>query len=202
MAGAHYDLILHGGRVLDPAAGVDGIADVAIRSGRIAAVGDGLDRGGAERAVDVSGKLIVPGMIDTHAHVYEHVTGKFGLNPDLVGVRSASTTLVDQGGPSCMTIRGFRHYVAEPARGRVLCFISAYLVGGLEGHLYPELYGPGGVNVVRNVSVVEVAPAASSSTEMTSNRYSVSAVRPSSRISCSITKAVSNSVNSLVAARP
>ena len=37
-------------------------------------------------------------MIDTHAHVYEHVTGKFGLNADMVGVRSASTTLIDQAG--------------------------------------------------------------------------------------------------------
>ena len=45
-----------------------------------------------------------------------------------------------------MTIGGFRHYVAEPATSRTLCFISCYLVGGLEGHLYPDLYGPDGVN--------------------------------------------------------
>ncbi len=61
----------------------------------------------------------------------------------MVGVDSGVTTVVDQGGPSCMTIPGFRAFIAEPARTRVLCFISAYLVGGLEGHLYPDLYGPG-----------------------------------------------------------
>ena len=97
--------------------------------------------------IELAGKLVIAGMIDTHAHVYQHVTGRFGLQPDLVGVRSGVTTVVDQGGPSCMTLGGFRHFIAEPAATRVLCFISAYLVGGLEGHLYPELYGPGQLDV-------------------------------------------------------
>ena len=105
--------------------------------------------------IDVAGKLVIAGMIDTHAHIYEHVTGKFGLNADMVGVRSASTTIIDQGGPSCMTIRGFRHFVAEPASSRVLAFISNYLVGGLEGHYYPQLYGPGGVNVDHTVRAID-----------------------------------------------
>ena len=65
----------------------------------------------------------------------------------MVGVRSGVTTVVDQGGPSCMTIPGFRHFVVEQSESRVLCFISAYLVGGLEGHLYPSLYGPEQVDV-------------------------------------------------------
>jgi dihydroorotase len=50
-----------------------------------------------------------------------------------------------------MTIGGFRHFIAAPARTRVLCFISAYLVGGLEGHLYPDLYSPAQVNVAHTV---------------------------------------------------
>ncbi len=147
----HFDLLLRGGRVIDPARDHDGIADVGIADGRIVAVAAGLPAEAARDVVDVAGKLVLPGMIDTHAHVYQHVTGKFGLPADMVGVGSAVTTVVDQGGPSCMTIPGFRHYVAEPARTRVLCFLSAYLVGGLEGHLYPELYGPGGVNVAATV---------------------------------------------------
>ena len=61
----------------------------------------------------------------------------------MVGVQSGVTTVVDQGGPSCMTIPGFRHFVVEPSETRVLCFISAYLVGGLEGHLYPVAVRPG-----------------------------------------------------------
>lgn len=150
-----FDLLIRGGTVVDPAAGRHGPFDVAVTNGRIATVEPALDPGHARETVDATGMLVLPGMIDSHAHVYEHVTGKFGLNPDLVGVRSASTTLVDQGGPSCMTIRGFRHFVAETAHSRVLCFISTYLVGGIEGHLYPELCSPDGVNVEHTVRAIE-----------------------------------------------
>jgi dihydroorotase len=150
-----FDLIIRGGTVVDPAAGRHGVFDVGVADGRIAAVEPALDGARSRETADASGMLVLPGMIDSHAHVYEHVTGKFGLNPDLVGVGSASTTVVDQGGPSCMTIGGFRHFVAEPAKTRVLCFISAYLVGGIEGHRYPELYGPDGVNVEHTVRAIE-----------------------------------------------
>ena len=150
-----YDAILRGGTVIDPATGRNGRFDVGVLAGRIGAIETSLAPGGATQVIDVAGKLVIAGMIDTHAHVYEHVTGKFGLNADMVGVRSASTTLIDQGGPSCMTIRGFRHFVAEPASSRVLAFISNYLVGGLEGHYYPELYGPGGVNVDHTVRAID-----------------------------------------------
>jgi dihydroorotase len=69
----------------------------------------------------------------------------------MVGVRSGVTTVVDQGGPSCMTLPGFRHFIAERAATRVYAFLSAYLVGGLEGHYYPSLYSPDGVNVEATV---------------------------------------------------
>jgi dihydroorotase len=141
------DILLRGGRVIDPATSRDMIADVGVANGRIVALAPGLPTTAAREVIDVSGKIVTAGMIDTHAHIYQHVTGKFGLNPDLVGVQSGVTTLIDQGGPSCMTIPGFRQFIEKPARTRVLCFISCYLVGGLEGHLYPELYGPEQVNV-------------------------------------------------------
>ncbi|MCW5623706.1 MAG: amidohydrolase/deacetylase family metallohydrolase [Burkholderiales bacterium] len=142
-----FDLILKGGRVIDPAAGFDGVADVAVTAGRIAAIGANLLAPAGTASIDCRGKLVLPGLIDTHAHVYEHVTGRFGLNADLCGVHSGVTTLVDQGGPSCMTLPGFRHYVVAPSKSRVLAFISAYLVGGLEGHYYPELYRPSCLDV-------------------------------------------------------
>ena len=98
---------------------------------------------------------MLPGLIDTHAHVYQHVTGRFGLNADLCGVQSGVTTLVDQGGPSCMTLPGFRHYIVEPASTRVFAFLSAYLVGGLEGHYYSSLYRPDCVDVDATVRAAE-----------------------------------------------
>ena len=146
-----FDLLLRGGRVIDPASGRDGIADIGIIDSRIAAIEPSDSGDLAQQVIDVAGKIVTAGMIDTHAHVYQHVTGRFGLNADMVGVQSGVTTVVDQGGPSCMTIPGFRHFVVEQSATRALCFISAYLVGGLEGHLYPSLYGPDQVDVKATV---------------------------------------------------
>ena len=142
-----YDLVLRGGRVIDPDQSLDGQLDVGVSGGRIAAIARSLPPGEAREVVDVRDQLVLPGLIDTHAHVYQYVTGRFGLPVDQVGVHSATTTVVDQGGPSCMTLPGFRKFVAEPATTRVYAFLSAYVVGGLEGHYYPALYGPDGVDV-------------------------------------------------------
>lgn len=144
---ASFDMLLRGGRVICPSSGLDGISDVAIRNGKIAAVQPSILPTSAREVVDVTGKLVLPGLIDTHAHVFQYVSGRFGMNPDMVGVQSGVTTLVDQGGPSCMTLPGFRHFISEPAKSRVYAFLSAYLVGGLEGHFYPNLYSPDCVDV-------------------------------------------------------
>ena len=141
-----FDVVVKGGRVIDPKNGIDAVRDIGIRKGHIAAVGPKLDPGKA-KIIDATGLVVTPGLIDTHAHVYEHVSGDFGLNPDLVGIRTGVTTVVDQGGPSALTFDGFRKFIVEKAKTRVLAFISAYLAGGLLGHRYVDLYGPSGINV-------------------------------------------------------
>jgi dihydroorotase len=147
-------VLLRGGRVIDPSSGLDSVCDVLVSGDRIAAIAAPEAAGDAE-VIDCRGTLVLPGLIDTHAHVYQHVTGRFGLNADMCGVRSGVTTLVDQGGPSCMTLPGFRHYVVEPAKTRVLAFLSAYLVGGLEGHYYSSLYRPDCVDIEATVRTAD-----------------------------------------------
>jgi dihydroorotase len=146
-------ILLYGGRVIDPANSIDTVCDVLIEGDRIQAVGTLRDTEAATGAelIDCTGKLVLPGLIDTHSHVYQYVTGRFGLNADMCGVHSGVTTLIDQGGASCMTLPGFRKFIAEPAHSRVLSFLSAYLVGGLEGHFYPELYRPECADVAATV---------------------------------------------------
>ena len=61
-----YDMILKNGRIIDPANGIDAIADVAVRNGKIEAVGPGLSDCGKE--IDVEGLLVTPGLIDAHFH--------------------------------------------------------------------------------------------------------------------------------------
>ncbi|HEY7389857.1 MAG TPA: amidohydrolase family protein [Bryobacteraceae bacterium] len=63
-----YDLVIKGGRVIDPARKLDAVRDVAIADGRIAAIASNISAEGAE-TMDVHGKLVVPGLIDIHTHV-------------------------------------------------------------------------------------------------------------------------------------
>jgi len=146
-----YDLLLSGGFVIDPRNNVNQICDVAVKDGKIAQVALNIDRSSAAEQIDVSGKLITPGLIDTHAHVFEYVTGRFGLEADMCGVDSGVTTLIDQGGPSCMTLPAFREYVVNPKKSRIFTYLSSYLVGGMEGHYYPSLYKPDCVDVAATV---------------------------------------------------
>ncbi len=146
-SGPQFDVLLRGGRVICPASQIDGVMDVAIKDGVVAAVQPSILPTSAKEVIDAAGQIVLPGLIDTHGHVYQYVTGRFGMDPDMVGVQSGVTTLVDQGGPSCMTLPGFRHFIAERADSRVLAFLSAYLVGGLEGHYYPNLYSPECVDI-------------------------------------------------------
>jgi dihydroorotase len=152
------DLALIGGRVIDPATGLDAIKDVGIKGDKIVEISDSVRRTRAKVVRDVSGRLVVPGLIDTHAHCYTHVTGPFGLNPEDVGVRAGVATVVDQGGASPLTMGGFQKFVAEPATTRVLSFVSTYLAGGLYGHQYVDLYGPTGVNVDAILKSIDTYP--------------------------------------------
>jgi dihydroorotase len=152
-------LLLKGGRVIDPASSFDAVSDVLVDGATITAIGpDVAHIAPHAEIIDCGGRLVLPGLIDTHGHVYQYVTGRFGLNADQCGVQSGVTTLVDQGGPSCITLPGFRHFVAEPAATRVLAFVSAYLVGGLEGHYYPDLYRPDCLDAAATVKAALANP--------------------------------------------
>src|SRR5690348_8423161 len=100
-----YDLILAGGRLIDPRHGVDSIRDIGIRDGRVAAVAEHLPRDGAVRVDDVTGSMVMPGLVDIHTHVYHKATS-YGVDPDPVARRSAVTTLVDAGSAGASNLAG------------------------------------------------------------------------------------------------
>ena len=149
-------LLLKSGHSIDPANDVDRIGDLAICDGKV--VGINVPQFEADEVIDCYGQLVLPGLIDTHAHVFRYVTGRFGLDADTCGVNSGVTTVIDQGGASCITIPAMKHYVCEPAKTRVLSFISAYLVGGLEGHYYPDLYRPECCDVQATAKAAQAYP--------------------------------------------
>jgi dihydroorotase len=68
LSAADYDLLLKGGRVIDPSRKFDQVADVAVKGGKIAAVQPNIAASSAANTIDASGKLVVPGLIDIHTH--------------------------------------------------------------------------------------------------------------------------------------
>ena len=104
LAQTGFDLVLKGGRVLDARNRIDGRFDIGIARGRIAAVAPDLAPGTA-RVHDVAGKIVAPGLIDIHTHVYHKATS-LSVDPGFIARRSACTTLVDAGsaGPAITTV--------------------------------------------------------------------------------------------------
>lgn len=129
---AGYDLLLTGGTVLDPPADGDAAsprtADVAIAGGRIAAVGPSLPRDPAARTVDVRGRLVTPGLIDLHTHVYWGGTS-LGVDPDALSASSGVTTHVDAGSAGPGNFLGFRRHLIERSRVRILPFLNISFAG-------------------------------------------------------------------------
>jgi len=130
----HYDLLIKGGHVLDPAAGHDGPLDVAVTSGRIATVDADIPEAAAFRVVDASDQLVLPGLVDLHAHTF-HGFSFWGVDPDPIATRTGVTTWNDAGTPGAITIDGFRRHIVEEAHVRITTYLNiAYI--GLVGENY------------------------------------------------------------------
>ena len=108
-------LLLRGGRVIDPSQGIDAKMDVAVQDSVISQVSSDIRPGPETRIIDLDGKLVVPGLIDLHTHVY-HGVNQTAIDPDLAGVYAGVTTVVDAGSAGCYTFGGFpqaRHLQGE-----------------------------------------------------------------------------------------
>lgn len=121
-------MLIRGGRVLDPAAVIDGILDVAIRQGRVAAVDGGIPPESAYRVVDAGGALVTPGLIDLHTHIFCGFT-YWGLPVDSIAARTGVTTWVDAGSAGAITLSAFREHVVKPADVRVRAFLNIAYTG-------------------------------------------------------------------------
>jgi dihydroorotase len=121
------DLILKGGRVIDPANARDAIADIGFGDGRVEAVGAGLPLRGSE-TIDARGLIVVPGLIDLHTHVYWGGTS-LGVDAATVAQRSGTTTFVDAGSAGPGNFPGFRRHVIEPSPLRILPYLNVSFPG-------------------------------------------------------------------------
>lgn len=121
------DLILRGGRVIDPSQGLDGVRDVGFSAGKVAAIAKALPDGTAEIR-DVSGLIVAPGLIDLHTHVYWGGTS-LGIDAEDFCRTSGVTTAIDTGSAGPGNFAGFRKHVIERSEVRILAYLHVSHAG-------------------------------------------------------------------------
>ncbi|MGB3484589.1 MAG: amidohydrolase/deacetylase family metallohydrolase [Mycobacterium sp.] len=131
-----FDLVISGGRVLDPGAGIDARTDVGIKDGKVAALGD-LSSSAAAKKVDAAGKVVTPGLVDLHAHVYWGV-GR-GVDVDQDCLPRGVTTVADAGSSGSLNFPGFKRYIVDPAQTRIVNFLHLSYIGLVGGTPMGEL---------------------------------------------------------------
>ena len=119
------DLVLKGARVIDPSQGLDKVTDIAFAGGKVAAIGDGL---AAKDTRDVTGKIVSPGLIDLHTHVYWGGTS-LGVEAELLARSGGVTTFIDAGSAGPGNFHGFRKHVIEPSPVRILPYLNVSFPG-------------------------------------------------------------------------
>lgn len=123
-----FDLLLRGGRVVDPATGLDAPRDVAIAGGRIAAIEAEIAAERADKVIDAAGCLVTPGLIDLHSHVYWGGTS-LGVDADRLAAKSGTTTFIDAGSAGAGNFLGFRRHVMERSKVRILAYVNISFAG-------------------------------------------------------------------------
>jgi dihydroorotase len=123
-----YDLLLRGGRVIDPSQKLDAVADVAFSQGKVARIGPGLKADANTDVRDASGAFVTPGLIDLHTHVYWGGTS-LGVDAEDFCRRSGVTTAVDAGSAGPGNFAGFRKHVIERSAVRILTYLHVSFAG-------------------------------------------------------------------------
>ncbi len=131
-----FDLIIKGGRVIDPSQKISAAMDVAIKGDKIASVAANIPVSEARGVFEAGGKIVTAGLIDVHGHVYDGgITTS--IDPDMVGLARGVTTIVDAGSAGGGNFAGFRKYVIERAHTRIYALLNI----GMNGCCSNEIYG-------------------------------------------------------------
>lgn len=151
-----HDLVIHGGRVIDPANAIDGWRDVGIRHGRVIEVAPGIDRSDALDSFDATGLYVVPGLVDLHVHVYWG-GADLSVEPGPHDLMRGVTTMVDAGSSGANNFPAFRRHVIEPFPGTILAFLNIAVMGQADPDL-GELHDIRYAKVDRAVEVAAANP--------------------------------------------
>lgn len=133
-----FDLVIKGGDVLDPSQGFRGQRDIGIRFGLIEALEADIPATRARQVLDAAGKLVTPGLVDLHTHVYPYGSA-IGIPADELVPYQGTTTCVSAGDAGAHNFGGFRRFVAAQTRTRLYAFVHIANVG-LAGFPVAELF--------------------------------------------------------------
>ena len=133
-----FDLVIKGGDVLDPSQGLRGRRDIGIRFGVIEAVEADIPATRAQKVLDAAGKLVTPGLVDLHTHVYPYGSA-IGIPADELVPYQGTTTCVSAGDAGAHNFAGFRRFVAAQTRTRLYAFVHIANIG-LAGFPVAELF--------------------------------------------------------------
>jgi dihydroorotase len=123
-----YDLLIQGGRVIDPAQRISAVRDVAIAGGRIARIAENIPAAQSRQVYNATGKLVTPGLIDMHTHVYRYAIN-LSVDSDIVGFQNGVTTVLDCGSTGAGSFMGLRRYVMEGAQTRIYALLNISSIG-------------------------------------------------------------------------
>src|SRR5262245_11138360 len=118
-----YDVLLSGGTVLNPATKVNQKLDVGVTAKKVAAVQANIPRTGAKRVIDVTGCYVTPGLIDFHVHSFWGVN-PYGCELDALCMSTGVTTAIDAGSSGPINFKGFKKFVHEPSKTRMIAFVA------------------------------------------------------------------------------
>ncbi|HET7731156.1 MAG TPA: amidohydrolase/deacetylase family metallohydrolase [Usitatibacter sp.] len=133
-----FDLLIRGGEVLDPSQRLRAVRDVGIRNGVVESVAAGIPRERALRVIDAAGKLVVPGLVDLHAHTYPYGSA-IGIPADELVPHQGTTTVVSGGDAGANNFAGLRRFIIGSTRTRMYAFVHIANIG-LAGFPIAELY--------------------------------------------------------------
>jgi len=133
-----FDLVIKGGEVLDPSQSLRGRSDIGIRYGVIEAVAPDIPAARALRVIDAGGKLVTPGLVDLHCHVYPYGSA-IGIPADELVAHQCTTTCVSAGDAGANNFAGFRRFIVAQTRTRLYAFVHIANIG-LTPFPLPELY--------------------------------------------------------------
>ena len=130
--GRLFDLLIKGGKVIDPSQELEEVCDVALRDGRIARLEHDIPEDMARQVVDATGKIVTSGLIDIHTHVFPYV-GPYGIEPDPYCVTRGVTTALDAGTSGAFTFPAFRKFIISQAATRVRALLHIVSIGMVTG---------------------------------------------------------------------